>query len=646
MSCTENKKMNCIFILADDLGYMDVALNGSTYYETPNIQRLAEKGVTFTNAYAHPLCSPTRSALLTGQYPHRTMINAPACHLPDNREGFEVDERSGAPWTEYLIKRSLTALPTELYTIGEAFRDNGYRTALIGKHHLGKPVECQMKYRGFEQDLGMPVPGPGSYYAPYFPPFVRNPQIDDPWDNGQLFREDEHLTDRLAREADRFITQNAAAGTPFFLELWDFSVHAPFEAKKEYVEYFKKKNVPGSPQNGHFQMACMLKAMDDAVGRVLDSLERNNIADNTAVFFMGDNGGNMYDSIFGDFPTNNYPLRQGKGTVYEGGIRVPCAAYVPGVTRESSVVKENIHAVDFYPTFVELAGLKIDPARLENANLECRDITDRRQVLDGVSILPLLDGRSEKLDRAGIFTNFIANVPAPGNTSAAAVNSGKWKLIVNYETMNGIKDRYELYDLEANVSETVNLADKYPEKVEELKALIEEHQRSIPQAMPHKNPDYKADAPLPPAFRNWNNWIEDFKARVAADENIGERTSVVYSDETTTYYEKMRSLEVFKVGFTVCMRHGYDCKIDQAPQIRDGEIFFPTTAFSVKAETPFVSANAIERPVSLVGDLIIVGDGGQLTANDLEKTEQYLYSFALSGAVQWKPTLTKKLCEA
>lgn len=540
------EKSNVIFILADDLGWMDVALNGSTYYETPNIQRLAAEGMTFTNAHSHPLCSPTRSAILTGQYPHRTGINAPAGHLPDNSSGFTFDPATAASWQKYVTKNTLNGLPTDLYTIGQAFKDNGYKTGLMGKHHLGIESKFQMVNRGFDVDLGMPVAGPGSYYNPYF-----SGKPGNIYDNGSLFKSGEDITDRLAREADKFITENK--DTPFLLEMWDFSVHAPFQAKKEYVDYFQKKNVPDSPQNGNFHMAAMLKTMDDAVGKVLDSVERNGLTDKTMIVFMGDNGGNMYDSIDNHFPTNNYPLRQGKGTIYEGGIRVPCVVKVPNVTIAGSASNENIHAVDFYPTLLDYAGIATPTDKFSLNN----------QVLDGMSIMPLLSGTAQTLNRPGIFTNFIANVPAPGNTSSAAINSGKWKLIINYELLGGLKQKYELYDLDANISETVNLASQYPEKVAELEALINQHQIDIPQAMPKLNPAYNASAAIPTAYKVWDQWVKDFTLKVANDPNItGHYPNTVRSNKTTEFYQKIKNSLVMKVDNFATISKRYDDKIE------------------------------------------------------------------------------------
>lgn len=559
-SACRNRK-NVVFILVDDLGWMDVALNGSSYYETPNVQRLADQGMTFTNAYAHPLCSPTRSALLTGQYPHRTGINAPACHLPDNTEGFTFDPKQGQPWQEYLTKNSLRALPLNLYTIGQAFRDNGYKTGFMGKQHLGVNSEYKMGNRGFDVDLGMPVPGPGSYYNPYFPGIPGNV-----FDTGSLFKDGENITDRLAREADKFITENKDIS--FLLEVWDFSVHAPFQGKKEYIEYFRKKNVPSSPQNGNFHMGAMLKTMDDLVGKVLDSLERNELSDNTMIVFMGDNGGNMYDAIDGHFPTNNYPLRQGKGTIYEGGIRVPCVVKVPGVAAESSICNENIHAVDFYPTLLEYAGINIP-----------KDIFSQNgQVLDGMSIMPLLSGKRKTLNRAGVFTNFIANVPSPGNTASASINSGKWKLIINYELLGGLKQKYELYDLEENISETVNLASLYPEKVTELEGYIIEHQDNIPQAEPKINPSYNKEAIVPPAYRRWDKWTEEFAQKIANDPDIkGKYPMVVRINDITAFYEKIKNSIVMKIDKPVVILNKYDDKIDGniAPTMISDVVYIP-----------------------------------------------------------------------
>jgi arylsulfatase A-like enzyme len=625
-------KMNFVFILGDDFGYMDTALNGSTFYETPNLQNLARDGITFTNAYAHPLCSPTRSALLTGQYPHRTMINAPRGHLEGSDEKFNVDG-GASPWQEYRTKNSLNALPENLFTIGQAFQDNGYFTGFIGKHHLGRGEEHQMRNRGFDVDLGMPVAGPGRYYPPYFGGFPGNV-----WDNGELFMEDEHITDRLAREADKFITDAVKKGEPFLLELWDFSVHGPFHAKKEYIEYFKNKDAPGSKQENCYQMAAMIKALDDAIGKVVDSLKRNGVYDNTVIVFMGDNGGNMYDSVDGSFPTNNYPLRQGKGTIYEGGIRVPCVMKVPGMTK-GGVIKENIHAVDFYPTLLELADITIDPSKFKNANHHC--LEDRTQVLDGVSLVPLLNGTKKTLERKGIFTVFLQNVPAPGNTSAIAVNSGEWKLIVNYETLQGRKERYELYNLKENISETVNLADKYPDKVEELKGYIEEHLAKTPQAMPVKNNAYNSNAEVPIEYIAWDGWVKKFAKEVEKDSAIKEYPKVVIENADTEYLGKIKDAVVFRIGTRSVINKGYDGKLVLVPKKDGKKIYLPADILGVKGKDGYVESGKLKKKVAVYGDLIIVaGDKVNLTNEDIKRTHAYFDSFEKRDEVKWLPNMT------
>lgn len=625
-------KRNFVFILGDDFGYMDTALNGSTFYETPHLQNLAREGVVFTNAYAHPLCSPTRSALLTGQYPHRTMINAPRGHLEDSDANFIIDG-GASPWQEHRIKNSLNALPENLYTIGQAFQDNGYYTGFIGKHHLGRGEEHQMKNRGFDVDLGMPVAGPGRYYPPYFSGFPGNV-----WDDGDLFMEDEHITDRLAREADKFITDAVKKGEPFLLELWDFSVHGPFHAKKEYVEYFRNKEAPGSRQENCYQMAAMIKALDDAIGKVVDSLKRNGVYENTVIVFMGDNGGNMYDGVDGAFPTNNYPLRQGKGTIYEGGIRVPCVVRVPGMTR-GEIIRENIHAVDFYPTLLELADITIDPARFENANHHV--LEDRTQVLDGMSLVPLLNGTKKTLDRNGVFTVYLQNVPAPGNTSAIAVNSGDWKLIINYETLQGRKERYELYNLKENISETVNVADKHPEIVNELKGYIEEHLELIPHAKPVKNNTYNPSAEVPLEYVAWDEWVKEFAKEVEKDNAIKEYPKVVKENADTVYLGKIKDAVVFKIGAKSVINKGYDGKLALAPKKEGSKIYLPADILGEKGKDGYVETGRLKKKVTVYGDLIIVaGRKVTLTNEEIERTHAYLDSFEKRDEIKWLPNMT------
>jgi len=463
------RRPNIVFILADDMGWMDSTAYGSRYYDTPNIARLARRGMLFTDAYAaNPLCSPTRASILTGKYPARLGITTPACHLPPPAE-FHPYPKSGPPSQPLLVPQSRRFLPLGEVTIAEALRQAGYHTAFMGKWHLGAPSKFWPKAQGFDVDLGAPNPGPPSYFSPYrlknFP--------DGP--------KGKYVTDDLTDRALDYI--EAHRDKPFFLCLWHFSVHAPFQAKPHYIERYRPRKDPLGRQDCP-TMAAMLKSLDDSVGRVLDKLDELGIADETLLVFFSDNGGNMYSRVDDTTPTNNAPLRGGKATIYEGGTRVPLVVAWPGVVRPGSRCSTVVTSVDFYPTLLEVAGVP----------------PPKGQVLDGESIRPLLDG-SGRLRREAIFCHFPHRVPATGAVPSAYVRKGRWKLIRLFNAGPKLEHRYELYDLEADIGETKNLADAMPEKVRELDALLEKFIKDTGALVPIPNPAYDPATKLAPGWR-------------------------------------------------------------------------------------------------------------------------------------------------
>lgn len=546
------KKPNIIHILVDDMGFMDTSLNGSEYYETPNIQRLAKQGMTFTNSYACPLCSPSRAAILTGQYAHRLYFTTPGGHTKDNNDGFTPKFPVGAAWQETTQSRSRTAIPSENRLIAQDFKDEGYTTGIIGKHHVGLDDKYQMGNRGFDWDMAVPNPGPPSHYAPF---------NMSKFDKGAY--EDEYITDRIAREAADWIAKNK--DKPFFLDFWQFQLHAPFQAKKEYVEYFKNKVDPRGEQNGRYIMAAMVKSMDDAIGVLMDKLEKEGISDNTVIVVSGDNGGVVHDVVNGQTATNNYPLRQGKASIYEGGIRVPTVIKWPGVTKPASVCNENISVVDFYPTFLDIIGKK----------------PQEGQILDGLSLVPLLKGEKNKLDRPGVVTHFNHVLEATGNINATAVNVGDWKLIRNYLTLKGKKQKYELYNLKENISETVNLADKFPEKVKELEAFMDQNLKDTNADFGRKNSKFDADAPLPAGYENyWFKLWDELEKKVANDPTVKDYPKVVYENEDSKIDNKLQGTVTLKIDSPDALISSSTARVDAAnksvkPIIENGRTLVP-----------------------------------------------------------------------
>jgi len=452
-------KPNIVFFLADDLGYMDVGANNpKTFYETPNIDALAAKGMRFKQGYAAcPVCSPTRASIMTGKYPPRVGVTA---HIgaPQPDKWNRPTKLLPAPYQEYLA--------LEEVTIAEALRDAGYATFFAGKWHLGDG-EFSPKAQGFDPNL---TGNKQFYYPPDSP-------ATDP-------KNDPKTTDRIADAAVRFI--DAHKDRPFFAYLPFQAVHIPISARPDLVAKYQRKQASAPPDawgteraskvrlvQNHAAYAAMLEQMDTAIGRVLAALDRNRLAERTAVVFMSDNGGL---STAEGHPTSNLPLRGGKGWLYEGGIREPMIIRAPGVTKPGSTCDTPVTSADFYPTLLELAGLPLRP----------------QQHLDGMSLMPLLKGDS--LARGPLFWHY----PHYGNQGGApggVVRDGDWKLIEWYE------DRApELFNLRDDLEEKHNVAAAHPARVKELQARLAEWRKEVGAVMPTPNPKYDPNAkPQKPA---------------------------------------------------------------------------------------------------------------------------------------------------
>lgn len=458
----EPKLPNIIFILADDLGWSDTTLFGTTaLYETPNVERLARRGMTFTRAYsASPLCSPTRSAILTGLSPARTGLTSPNCHLPE--VVLEATRGTSASAAKKSIQPTpVTRLKTEYRTLAESLKDLGYTTGHFGKWHLGSEPYSPLQ-QGFDVDVPHhPGPGPaGSYVAPWkFKDFDHDPDIPD-----------QHIEDRMAEEAVAWMEEHR--GEPFFLNYWMFSVHAPFDAKKTLIEKYRSRVRPDQAQRSP-TYAAMIESMDDAIGTLLDALERLRIADNTIIIFTSDNGGNMYNEIDDTTPTSNAPLRGGKATVFEGGTRVPCVIVWPGVVAANSRSDALVQSEDFYPTLLDGLGVSPEP----------------QQQFDGVSILPAL--KSRELDRTHVFQYFPHEPGVPDwLPPSATVHRGDWKLIRIFHGGQEGQHRHLLFHLKEDPGEQRDLVASHPEEVRELDTLIEEFLTSTRAVVPVANPDF------------------------------------------------------------------------------------------------------------------------------------------------------------
>ena len=468
----QSRPPNVIFILADDLGWADTGVYGSQFFETPHIDALAQRGMKFTNAYAAAaICSPTRASILTGLHPARIGITSAAGHL--EREVLEKSLRArGSANQPALVANSLTRLGLEYVTLAEALGAAGYRTAHFGKWHLGRePFDALQQ--GFEIDLPhTPGPGPsGGYLGPW-----------NFWPGAGS--EGEHIEDRMATEAAEFIRQNSER--PFFLNYWCFSVHAPIQGKPDLVEKYRAKADPEMAQRNPI-MGAMVESLDDAVGSLLSAIDEAGIADETIIVFFSDNGGMVHRLNAGVPVTSNAPLRSGKSSIYEGGVREPMIVAWPPLVEAGSRSDAIVQSIDFYPTLLELTGV---PAR-------------DGQSFDGVSIVPAL--RGEPLERDAIFVHIPQYTPATLHRPSTSVRRGDWKLIRFYCDGPDQQDRHELYNLAEDIGETTDLAGQEQDIVSELSALIDRFLSDTEAVVPTPNPRYRPGAdPFPdgPALRD------------------------------------------------------------------------------------------------------------------------------------------------
>ena len=469
--------MNVVFFLVDDYGWKDVGYNGSTFYETPNIDKLAATGMAFTDGYAAcPVCSPTRAAIMSGKYPGR--IKTTDFFGGPQGEGILRGIKEGkSKWKRPLIPATyVPQLPLEEVTIAEALKEEGYATFFAGKWHLGNegfwPTD-----QGFDINKGGHRGGGPYGGGKYFAPFGGMPNLEQ-------YNNKEHLPAVLGNETASFIKENK--DKPFLAYLSFYSVHTPLIGRPDLVEYYKKKRerITGEkdvfgkepPRNvresqDHAVYAAMVHAMDEAVGVVLDTLEKEGLADNTLVIFTADNGGL---STSEGSPTSNLPLRAGKGWLYEGGIREPTIVRWPGLTKPGSTSSVPITSTDYYPTI--LAAAKAD-ARPE-------------QHLDGLSLVPALAGgestRNEILEREALYWHY-PHYGNQGGTPGSAVRMGDWKLIKFYTPGKGL----ELYNLKDDLGEQNNLAETNPEIAKKLLAMLETHLEETESRLPTLNPNAK-----------------------------------------------------------------------------------------------------------------------------------------------------------
>ena len=467
-----NRTPNILFILADDLGWKDLSCMGSSFYETPNLDRLAREGMRFTDAYAAcPVCSPTRASIMTGKYPANIGVTN---FIGGHAKGYLIS----APYADHIRH--------EEKTIADELNSAGYSTWHVGKWHLAGRYNRSDEFKkshypdghGFDVNIagceaGMPHHG-------YFSPWSINNLTDG--------KDGEYLPDRLTDEAINLIKERD--DKPFFLNLWYYLVHVPIEAKPEFIEYFEKKKkdlsldtVKEFEVGDYFPCehkkekkiirrlvqsdciyAAMLKSLDENIGRLLQALKDEGIYDNTVVFFTSDNGG--LATAEGS-PTCNKPLSEGKGWMYEGGTREPLIVKWDGRIIPGTICRTPVSSPDFYPTLCEIAGW------------------NNYKSGDGRSLVRLFEDNTDlSLEDRPLFWHY-PHYANQGGTPGSSVRKGRYKLIQFYEG-----DRFELYDLASDPGEKLNIYRDRPEIAVELKELLEEWKSNVEAKIPEPNPDF------------------------------------------------------------------------------------------------------------------------------------------------------------
>lgn len=457
-------KPNIIFIVTDDLGWSDLGCYGADLHETANIDKLAEKSMVFTNSYAAgSVCSPTRASIMTGKTPAKLNYTVWSEAATGNAE----EKRLRG--SKYLEPLTLENLPLEEISIAEKLKSKDYLTAHVGKWHIGDYMHFP-NTQGFDVSVASSQRGaPPSFFYPYTGivydefRFVGDLGMDA---DGKYFtnREGEYLTDRLTDEAMKMIED--AGSRPFFLNLSYYNVHVPIEAKAEDITYFKNKL---SPEYHHQNetYAAMVKNVDDNVGRLLHKLDELGISENTIVVFTSDNGG-VIQKYKDKVVTDNFPLREGKGSLYEGGIRIPTIIFYPKNPGKGQQIDVPISTIDYLPTVMEIAGI---PNNLDN--------------IEGESFFPLLKGEEAKsLENRALYWHFPHYYYAVKPVSS--IRDGNWKLLEYLED-----GHIELYNLADDLEEKHNLADTEPLKTNELLSKLRKWKTNVGAKGIRQNPNYK-----------------------------------------------------------------------------------------------------------------------------------------------------------
>ncbi|MGY5352309.1 sulfatase [Wenyingzhuangia sp. IMCC45533] len=444
----KNKQPNVILFLVDDLDWKDGGALGSDLYETPNLDRLISEGTLFNNAYAScTVCSPTRASIMTGKYPAKLRVT-------DWIEGHKK------PYAKMKIPDWNQKLDLEEITLAEAFKNRGYSTIHLGKWHLGEDEKYWPEHQGFDMNVGGHSAGSPKkrggqgYFSPY-----KNPRMKDGVKG-------EYLTERLTQEAAAYIKNHCES--PFFMNFWLYNVHLPLQAKKDKINYFNTR-VSKNARHKNTTYAAMVAHMDDALGGVIKSLEKAGIYDNTIIVFHSDNGGIIGNSK-NKLITDNFPLRSGKGDMYEGGVRVPMIFKWTSKIKAGVINETPVISTDIYPTLLSMVD---------------NDYTPNSDI-DGANLQPLLL-QDKALERDAIYWHYPHYHPE-GAKPYSAIRKGDWKLIQVYE-----EAQPQLYHLKNDIGETENLANQYPDKTKELLNDLNNWKLKVKAQHPTENLNYDAE---------------------------------------------------------------------------------------------------------------------------------------------------------
>ncbi len=456
----KSKSPNVVFFLVDDLGYSDLGCYGSEFYETPNIDKLAAEGVLFTRNYsASTICSPTRASILSGKYPGRLHLTGPIPIL-----GAERRENPKMLDADYDMTMDL-----EEFTMAEAFKEQGYTTAFLGKWHVAHDTLGFPQFQGFDYNIGGCQHGnPGEYFYPYHGKWRMTPRHQwVEWNTLPDGEPGEYLTDRLTDEAVEIIKNHSEV--PFLLYMSHYAVHSPLQAKEELIKKYEAKSPDTVRNHSNASYAAMIESVDESLGRILKTLDSLGLTENTLVVFTSDNGG-------AHFATNNYPWRGHKGNFYEGGIRVPLIMKFPEKINTGWKTDLKVISIDYYPTILDLCSFPQQPDQIKDGKSFANHIL-KGSTFDETAF--------NNRDIFWHFPNYIGAVKNNPTNPVTVIQSGDWKMLQQLEDYS-----VELYNLKTDPLETTEVSKEYPEIVKQLEEKLEAHRNEQSVQMPRPNPNY------------------------------------------------------------------------------------------------------------------------------------------------------------